>query len=531
MAVYVIGANGTTVVANAVLSAVIPPTLVSVSPPTGSGAGGTAITITGTHFVSGITVAIGGIACTSVVVVNATTITCVTGGPHATGAVDVVATISAPGGGPVTLTNGFTYTPIGNLVIYGNSLVAGYNATGYASFPPPPPHAFAQLLVASLPAGWTSTIIGKPGVSTATMLTTVQAEVDALIVPGAKNVFFFQEVHNDVEGGADAAHAEEHTRAILRGRQNAGYSVFSPTIAHVTGVSAGPLNAIIDSYNTWLRANYTGFSSALVEVATDTFMGDPTNLTYYDPDGTHWTDAGHARIASLISPYLTTVMALASVPPIPQFNFALPTLRARYGHQIPKVLGTWKDESTNGIDVTGTSSPIISSVNSLQCFLFDGVGNELSQPLFRLGATSYTVFAVVLLVAAGTAPMFVSLPPSLNELRCSSTTGHSQFACNATAVTDSASIVGDIHVLMATISSPSGTASIELFVDGVSIGTASGASSVATELPLFLGSRSGADFANAYIAEVVILDSVATSTERHNIGALLASTWGAPAGW
>lgn len=54
------------------------PAVVSLAPTGGTTAGGTALTITGTGFVGDETVDIGGAAATSVVVVSATSITCVT---------------------------------------------------------------------------------------------------------------------------------------------------------------------------------------------------------------------------------------------------------------------------------------------------------------------------------------------------------------------------------------------------------------------------------------------------------------------
>ena len=54
------------------------PTVTAVSPSSGSAAGGTAITITGTNFASGATVTVGGAACSNVVVVSPTSITCTT---------------------------------------------------------------------------------------------------------------------------------------------------------------------------------------------------------------------------------------------------------------------------------------------------------------------------------------------------------------------------------------------------------------------------------------------------------------------
>src|ERR1019366_8306786 len=57
---------------------VAPPTVTSVSPNSGTTAGGTAVTITGTNFATGATVTFGGTAATNVVVTNATTITATT---------------------------------------------------------------------------------------------------------------------------------------------------------------------------------------------------------------------------------------------------------------------------------------------------------------------------------------------------------------------------------------------------------------------------------------------------------------------
>lgn len=54
------------------------PTVSSVSPTSGTSAGGTSITITGANYVGGATVTVGGNACTNVNVVSSTSITCVT---------------------------------------------------------------------------------------------------------------------------------------------------------------------------------------------------------------------------------------------------------------------------------------------------------------------------------------------------------------------------------------------------------------------------------------------------------------------
>ena len=82
------------------------PTISSISPSIGDSAGSSAVTITGTNFVGGATVTIGGVSCTSVSVVSGTSITCVTGA-HASGAVNIV--VTNPDSQSATLSNGYTY--------------------------------------------------------------------------------------------------------------------------------------------------------------------------------------------------------------------------------------------------------------------------------------------------------------------------------------------------------------------------------------------------------------------------------------
>lgn len=83
-----------------------PPTLTSIEPNSGPAAGGTAIQILGTNFLSGASVTIGGRSATSVQFVSATRLDVTTpeGDP---GAVDVV--VINPGAQPATLTGGFSY--------------------------------------------------------------------------------------------------------------------------------------------------------------------------------------------------------------------------------------------------------------------------------------------------------------------------------------------------------------------------------------------------------------------------------------
>jgi Glycosyl hydrolases family 16/IPT/TIG domain len=83
------------------------PKVSAISPNTGTANGATAVTITGTGFLSGATVTIGGTAATGVTVVSSTSITAKTPA-HAAGAADVV--VKNTNNQTGTLSSGYTYT-------------------------------------------------------------------------------------------------------------------------------------------------------------------------------------------------------------------------------------------------------------------------------------------------------------------------------------------------------------------------------------------------------------------------------------
>ena len=78
-----------------------------ISPASGTTAGGTSVTISGTGFVSGATVTVGGAAATSVTVANTGTSITATTPAHTAGTVSV--SVTNPDNQSATLPNGFTY--------------------------------------------------------------------------------------------------------------------------------------------------------------------------------------------------------------------------------------------------------------------------------------------------------------------------------------------------------------------------------------------------------------------------------------
>jgi hypothetical protein len=119
------------------------PTLTSVSPNTGSTAGGTAVTLTGTNFTGATNVTFGGTAATNRVVVNSTTITCTTPARTA-GAKSVL--VTTPGGTNAANTL-FTYVAPSGMLVFnfvesGGTVTMTYSGTldtnGMTPQPDPP---------------------------------------------------------------------------------------------------------------------------------------------------------------------------------------------------------------------------------------------------------------------------------------------------------------------------------------------------------------------------------------------------------
>src|SRR5205085_2904422 len=108
------------------------PNVSSITPNSGTTAGGTSVMISGANFVSGASVNIGGTAATGVSVNNSTSITATTPA-HAAGAANVV--VTNPDNQSGTLASGFTFTapPAGasNIVIWASDVP---NSTVYGAF-------------------------------------------------------------------------------------------------------------------------------------------------------------------------------------------------------------------------------------------------------------------------------------------------------------------------------------------------------------------------------------------------------------
>ncbi len=104
------------------------PTVSTVVPASGGLLGGTAVTITGSGFVSGATVSFGGLAASSVTVVNATTITATTPAQSTSGAKAIL--VSNPDTQSGGLSGAYTYTPLAAPTVSSISPISGPAAGG-----------------------------------------------------------------------------------------------------------------------------------------------------------------------------------------------------------------------------------------------------------------------------------------------------------------------------------------------------------------------------------------------------------------
>jgi outer membrane protein OmpA-like peptidoglycan-associated protein len=168
------------------------PTLGSLTPNNGLIAGGTTITITGTNFAAGASVAIGGVAATSVVVVSSTSITAVTPA-HAVGVVDVSVTVSGVSG---SLINGFSYhsipsaPTITSLSIIDTTTVSVAFSTGAANGSP-----ITSYIVTATPSLSVSVSAG----------TTSPLQVTGAFIRGTSYSFTLISVNGDGQGASSSS--------------------------------------------------------------------------------------------------------------------------------------------------------------------------------------------------------------------------------------------------------------------------------------------------------------------------------------
>ncbi len=230
------------------------PTIASVTPTSGTTAGGTAITITGTALAGASSVTVGGVAATSVVVVSSTSITAVTPA-GAAGAKNVAVTTAA---GTSTLKSGFTYVvPTPAPTVSSVSPTSGSTSGGTA----------IMITGTNLTGASSVTVGGVAATSVVVVSSTSITAVTPAGTAGAKTIAV------TTAGG---------TASLTNGFT---YVVPAPTVSSVSPTSGSTLGG---TAITITGTNLTGASSVTVGgvAATSVVVVSSTSITAVTPAGT-----------------------------------------------------------------------------------------------------------------------------------------------------------------------------------------------------------------------------------------------------
>lgn len=190
-----------------------------------------------------------------------------------------------------------------NLICDGNSLTAGTGSSD-SETTAWPPVCFAGLIAsqASHPnAYWSVKNVGVAGHTTLQRISAFAVSVHLQFNSAfARNIVSFFEVRNDVvNNGATLEQAITNVQAyVTQARQN-GWEVLLITPTPTTQTSNNQ-NTIINDFNAWLRLHPEWSDIPIVDAAADPSLSDPANLTFYNVDGLHLTDAGYAVLAGLV---------------------------------------------------------------------------------------------------------------------------------------------------------------------------------------------------------------------------------------
>lgn len=186
----------------------------------------------------------------------------------------------------------------GRIVCDGNSLTLG----GYDSSPYP---SQLSTLINAQTTGVTVYNKGVNAQDTLDMIADAASDIDSLYTGAAACLVMAWEVGNDLYfNDGNVALAMENIETYCLGRRAAGFKVFllgimdrqQPTLTQ----TEAEYKASIDAANSAMRANWSTFADAFVDLAVDSRLADASNLTYFNADKVHLKNAGCAVVAELV---------------------------------------------------------------------------------------------------------------------------------------------------------------------------------------------------------------------------------------
>ncbi len=198
-----------------------------------------------------------------------------------------------------------------NLVCDGNSLTAGTGASS-ANLLSYPSQLRTQLITSQADHSdkyWSVKSVGISGHTTlqrtAAFLNDVHPQFSQKY---GRNIVAFFEVRNDVVVNAATLEiAIANVQAYVTQARASGWEVMLATVPPNTTTTNG-VNTIIPQFNAWLLANSQWSDFPIVDLAADPSLDDASDLTFFNADGTHPTDAGYAAMASVFHDVVAEVV-------------------------------------------------------------------------------------------------------------------------------------------------------------------------------------------------------------------------------
>ena len=186
-----------------------------------------------------------------------------------------------------------------NLVCDGNSLTVGQSAT-----PNPDVAGWPNVFRTTQNIAnryWSAKVTAVSGRATPTNTSEIQNTIAPLFHRGfgMNVVTFFEGVNDVVSNAANLATCQNNWIAYVAAARAVGYKVLCMTPLPTTN-TANNANTIMPQLAQWVRDTPSISDFPIVDIAGHASLSDPTNLTFYQADGLHLTNAGYSVIAGLV---------------------------------------------------------------------------------------------------------------------------------------------------------------------------------------------------------------------------------------
>lgn len=175
----------------------------------------------------------------------------------------------------------------------GNSLTSGSGSTGaFGSYP--------NQLIALLGARYVPFVFANAGFTTPQVDAAGGAAADtALANTVSRSVAVVWEIGNDILANTAEATVKSNFVSLVANRRTAGFTkVIALTVPPRSDLTAGK-ETMRQSVNAWLLAGNSG-ADAVADVGSIAELQNTANGTYF-VDGVHYTNAGYAKVAEVVT--------------------------------------------------------------------------------------------------------------------------------------------------------------------------------------------------------------------------------------